>query len=271
VKQIIVNADDFGYNAGVVRGTIKLHQAGVVSSVSCMTSMPAWPEAAAYLREHPELGAGVHLVFNEGQPLLPPEQVPALVGKDGQFLNDKQILTSLRRGTKTQLSAEFSAQIECFVREVGRPPDHLDNHCAISYARPDRFRVSLDLAREYDLPIRFPFGDDLEGEEAEMGPVWRSLTRPVRWLGARYRRGVDISGLRRPNVLMPAFSFRRQRTVEHLLSVLEMARDGWITELLTHPGCDGGWRGEELNVLLDPRVRDWLEGPDVELISFGAL
>jgi predicted glycoside hydrolase/deacetylase ChbG (UPF0249 family) len=197
--------------------------------------------------------------------------VPALVGQDGQFLNDKQILTSLRRGTKKQLRAEFSAQIERFVRDVGRSPDHLDNHCAVSYARPGRFRVSLDLAREYGLPIRFPFGDDLEEKAAEMGRVWSFPTWLIRWLGARYRRGVDRSGLRRPNVFLQEFSPRGPRTVEHLISVLDMARDGWISELLTHPGCDGDWRGEELEVLLNPRVRDWLHGPDVELVNFGAL
>jgi predicted glycoside hydrolase/deacetylase ChbG (UPF0249 family) len=271
VRRIIVNADDFGYNADVVRGIVKLHQAGVVSSVSCMTNMPAWPQAAAYLREQPGLGAGVHLVFSEGYPLLPSEQVPALVGKDGQFLNNNRILTSLRRGMKNQLRAEFSAQVERFVRDVGRSPDHLDNHSAISYARPGSFRVSLDLAQEYGLPIRFPIGDDLEERAAEMGRVWSFSTWPIRWLGARFRCRVDRSGLRRPNAFLQGFSRRGPRTVEHLLSVLEMARDGWISELLTHPGCDGDWRGEELDVLLDPRVRDWLNGPDVELVSFGAL
>jgi len=89
MKRLIINADDFGYTDGVVQGIIDLHQAGRVSSTSCMTNMPAWPQAAAYLREHPELGAGVHLVFNKGYPLLPVSQVSALVDGDGQFLNDR--------------------------------------------------------------------------------------------------------------------------------------------------------------------------------------
>jgi predicted glycoside hydrolase/deacetylase ChbG (UPF0249 family) len=111
MKRLIINADDFGYTEGVVQGIIELHQAGLVSSTSCMTNMPAWPQAAAYLREYPEFAAGVHLVFNGGRPVLPAEQVPALLGQDGQFLDDGQILRSLRRGTGTQLRAELRAQI----------------------------------------------------------------------------------------------------------------------------------------------------------------
>ncbi len=271
MKRLIINADDFGYTEGVVRGIIDLHQAGRISSTSCMTNAPAWPQAAAYLRQQPELGAGVHLVFNVGYPVLPVDQVRALVDGDGRFLTDQQILWSLRPGTTDQLRIEFRAQIERFIADVGRPPDHLDNHCAISYVRPDRFRVALELAQAYDLPIRFPFGDDLEEQAAEMGRIWGYPPLPIRWLGARYQRRVDRTGLRRPNTFLQSFSPVGPRSVEHLLATLERARNGWISELLTHPGYDGDWREEELRALLDPRVGVRLAQPDVELVNFQAV
>jgi predicted glycoside hydrolase/deacetylase ChbG (UPF0249 family) len=233
-----------------------------------MTNMQAWPQAAAYLREHPELGAGVHLVFNAGKPVLPMEEVPALIGNDGRFYDNRQIFWSVRAGTTAQLRAEFRAQIERFIADVGRRPDHLDNHCGISYVRPDRFRVTLELAKEYDLPIRFPFGDDLRERAGEMGRVWGYPTWTIQWLGSRYRHRVDRAGIRRPNTFLSSFSPEGPRTVDHLLSVLETAREGWVNEFLTHPGYDGDWREEELRVLQDPRVRMRLKEPDIELISF---
>ena len=271
MKRLIINADDFGYNEGVVQGIIDLHQAGRVTSTSCMTNMPAWHRAAAYLREHPGLGAGVHLVFNEGKPVLSLEQVPALVGHDGSFLDDGQILRSLQRGTTAQIRAEFRAQIERFIADVGRPPDHLDNHCAVSYVRPDRFKVTLELAKEYGLPIRAPFGDDLEEQAAVMArhndlPPWL-----VRWQGARYRRRVDRGGIPRPNTFIQHFSMPGNRTPEYLLSVLEHLQDGWISELLVHPGYDDDWREQDLRGLMDPRVGQRLREPDIELVSFAAL
>jgi predicted glycoside hydrolase/deacetylase ChbG (UPF0249 family) len=271
MKRLIINADDMGYDNGVVRGIIDLHRAGLITSTSCMANMPAWHLAAAYLREHPDLGAGVHLVFNEGAPVLRAKQVSALVGTDGHFLTDSQILHSFRTGTTRQLRAELRAQIERFIRDVGRPPDHLDNHCAVSYIRPDRFRLTLELAKEYGLPIRAPFGDDL-AEQAEVLarhnklPPWL-----VRWMGARYRSRVDHAGIRRPHTFIQHFSMPGNRTPEYLLSVLENLHDAWTSELLAHPGHDGGWREEDLRALLDPRIRERLYQPDIELVSFAVL
>jgi predicted glycoside hydrolase/deacetylase ChbG (UPF0249 family) len=271
VKRLIVNADDLGYNEGVVQAIADLVQAGIVSSTSCLTNMPAWPQAAAYLRQHPDLGAGVHLVFNDGRPLLPAPQVPTLVDAQGQFLEDRRILRSLRQGTTAQLRAEFRAQIERFVADVGRPPDHLDNHCSVSYVRPDRFRITLELAREYGLPIRAPFGDDLE----ELVPLLASQNNLPSWLihwqGRRYRQQVDRAGIRRPHTFIQHFSSPGNRTVEYLLAVLDGLRDGWVSELLTHPGYDGDWREEEVRIFLDPRVQARLAQGDIELVGFAAL
>ena len=74
-RQLIINADYFGCGQGTVPATIDLFEAGVVTSTTAMVNQPHWPEAAAYLREHPALGAGVHLVMNEGRPVLPTDQV----------------------------------------------------------------------------------------------------------------------------------------------------------------------------------------------------
>lgn len=271
MKRLIVNADDLGYSEGVVRGTVDLHRAGLISSTSCMTNMPAWPLAAAYLRDHPELGAGVHLVFNDGEPVLPAQQLPALVGQDGRFLDDRQILRSLKRGTTDQLRAEFRAQVERFIAGVGRPPDHLDNHCAVSYVRPDRFKVTLELAQEYGLPIRAPFGDDLEEQIPVLArhnklPPWL-----IRWQGARYRRQVDRAGIRRPNTFIQHFSMPGNRTPDYLLAVIASLRDGWTSELMIHPGYDGDWREQDLRAFLDPRIKARLAEPDVQLVGFAAL
>jgi hypothetical protein len=271
VKRLIINADDFGYSEAVVRGIIDCHQAGVISSTSCMTNMPVWPQAAAYLRDHPELGAGVHLVFNEGRPLSTPSRVPALIDAEGRFLADADILRSVRPGTTDQLRAEFRTQIERFIADVGRPPTHLDNHCSVSYVRPSRFRVSLELAKEYGLPMRAPFGDDLDVQVPELAringlPAWLVLRQ-----GKRYRRAVDRLGIRRPNTFIMSFSNIEGRTTEALVGVLEQVRDGWISELLTHPGYDGDWRESEIRALLDPQVKECLTDQDIELVSFAEI
>ncbi len=271
MKRLIINADDLGYNESTVRAIIDCHRAGIISSTSCMTNMPAWPEAVAYLRKHPELGAGVHLVFNDGRPMLPAHMVRALVTPDGRFMSDPQILRSLRPGATAQLRAELRRQIERFFADVGRPPTHLDNHCSVSYVRPDRFKVTLELAGEYGLPIRAPFGDDLDERVPELARINSLPPWLIRFQGTRYRRSVDRRGIRRPNTFIMSFSHPGGRTVEQLLCVLGQVRDGWISELLTHPGYDGDWREAEVRALLDPRVRDCLAEQQIELVGFAAV
>ena len=127
------------------------------------------------------------------------------------------------------------------------------------------------MAEEYGLPIRAPFGDDLEELVPALAEQNHLPTWLIRWQGVRYRRRVDRAGIGRPNTFIQHFSRAGNRTAEYLLSVLDNLREGWISELLAHPGHDGGWREEDLNALRAPRVRARLAQPDIELVSFAAV
>jgi hypothetical protein len=64
-KLLVVNADDLGMSEGVNRGIIEAHERGIVTSASLMVRWGAVREAAAYAKEHPRLGVGLHLDFAE--------------------------------------------------------------------------------------------------------------------------------------------------------------------------------------------------------------
>src|SRR5437879_11310485 len=73
-RRLIVNADDFGLSAGVNRGVLEAHEAGVVSSVSVLVNAPGWTDAAQRLRalsspSFPELGVGLHLNLTTSRPV----------------------------------------------------------------------------------------------------------------------------------------------------------------------------------------------------------
>lgn len=270
MKQLIINADDLGYPAGTVEAVTALYDAGIVTSTTAMVNQPHWPEAASYLRARPRLGAGVHLVMNEGRPILLPEQVGSLVDVDGQFYEGDVLLRRFWRIRPRELKAEWRAQIEKFIADADRPPDHLDLHCHYPYVFPAWFRVSLELAQEYGhLPVRMPFDDALDRKAPEMAagsgfPAWY-----VRWQGRRYQRMVERHGLKRPNYFEMSFSQDGHRTPEHLLSLLDGLPDG-VTELLAHPGTEG-WREGDYRALLDPRVKRHIEELGIELIDYRAL
>src|ERR1700683_5191371 len=84
VRRLIVNADDFGYTAGVNRAIVEAHTRGIVTSATLMANGLAFSEAARIASEMPRLSVGCHVVLIEGAPLLSPNQIPSLSSATGK-------------------------------------------------------------------------------------------------------------------------------------------------------------------------------------------
>lgn len=270
-RYLIINADDLGDVNGTVEAIGELFAAGIVTSTSAMVNQPDWPRAAAMLREHPEWDAGLHLVMNEGRPVLPAERVPTLVDAQGRFRDGTALLRRFPWLSLRELKAEWRAQAEKFTADVGRPPSHFDLHCHYPYVFPSWFRLSLELAEEYGrVPVRVPFDDALEQKAEDLSgsyggfPPWF-----IRWQGRRYRAMVERRRLPRTNFWESSFSQEGRRTPEALLDILERLPSG-VTELLCHPGTEG-WRALDTQALRDPRVCERLKAPDIILTDYGRL
>jgi len=268
---LIVNADDFGHPAGTVEAIAALFQAGVVTSTSALVNQPDWPRAAALLRRHPEWDAGLHLVMNDGRPLLPPHTAPSLVDRHGRFRDGWALLFRYPFISRAQLKAEWRAQMERFIADTGRTPSHIDLHCHYPYVFPAWFRLSLELAEEYGrLAVRTPFDDALEQKAAQLSasyggfPPWLVLQQ-----GRYYRALVDRRGLPRTNYWESSFSQDGRRTAEVLLDLLARLPEG-STELLCHPGTEG-WRVQDYRALSNPRVSERIAELGIQLIDYRAL
>ena len=81
-----MNADDFGLTAGVNRAIVELHQSGVLTSTTLMAKAAATEEAIDLARANPSLGMGCHIVLVDGEPVLPPRQIPTLVDREHGLL-----------------------------------------------------------------------------------------------------------------------------------------------------------------------------------------
>jgi len=55
MKELIINADDFGLSSGANRGIIKAWREGILTSASLMVGEKAFPEAVALARANPGL------------------------------------------------------------------------------------------------------------------------------------------------------------------------------------------------------------------------
>ena len=267
-RYLIVNADDLGHPTGTVEAIETLFKSGVVTSASAMVNQPCWPQALQVLREHPDWDSGVHLVMNDGRPVLPSRKVATLVDRQGCFRDGWSLMIRYPLISLRQLKAEWRAQIEKFVADTGRHPSHLDLHCHYPYVFPAWFRLSLELAEEYGrIPVRVPFDDALEQKAVQLSsrygsfPPWFIVRQ-----GRRYREMIQKRALPRTNFWESSFSQDGGRTVKVLVDILEKLPVG-VTELLCHPGTEG-WRAQDYAALSDPQVGVRIAELDIEMISY---
>lgn len=138
MRQLIVNADDFGQSRGINLGVMEAHQKGIVTSASLMVRWPGALAAADYARNHPDLSVGLHVDLGEW------------TFTDGRW-------TELYRVVRTQdavaVAEELQRQFDRFCELLGREPTHVDSHQHAHRDEPVR-SVVCGLADDIGIPCR---------------------------------------------------------------------------------------------------------------------
>ena len=159
MKELILNADDFGFTRGVNEGIVRAHREGVLTSTTLMANGPAFEDAVERARECSKLGVGCHLVLIGGSSVAPCKDIPSLADADGNLpksLPEFVVRVSSGAVRSKDIDREFSAQIEK-LRSVGIEPTHLDTH-KHTHAHPRVMKALCRVARNQGiLRIRNPF------------------------------------------------------------------------------------------------------------------
>lgn len=290
MRRLIINADDFGLTSGVNRAILEAHQHGVVTSATLMAGGRAFQEAVQFAQQAPQLNVGCHVVLVDGEPLLPPEQVPTLVPAGGQQQHFRsgfgELAAAALRGRidAAQVQAEATAQMRK-LQAAGLALSHFDTH-KHAHMFPGILRPLLRAARACGVrALRNPFAPVKPLAFAHL------LRRPRLW-----KRYSEVTALRR---LLD--SFRRTVQEEQMITtdgtfgivstgalderlfdaiVGSIAEGTW--EFVCHPGYNDSEldgvrtrlresRAQELRVLTSDAARTALERHGVELISWKQL
>lgn len=253
MKQLIINADDFGFTRDVNAGIVHAHVHGVLTSTTLMANGDAFEDAVRLARETPSLDMGCHLVLVQGQSLVTGKPLPE---------NPRALLADLAL-KRLNVYGELRAQIEKIV-EAGIRPTHLDTH-KHTHLVPAVFRQVVGLASEFKIPyVRLPL----------------DATIPfTRLPGERfYRRSAARFGVRMPDQFL-GFRLTGCFIEETFAAALSKLPEG-TTEFMCHPGFLGPElehastrlkesRVRELEALTSPRIRDLLEAKAIRLRPFG--
>jgi hopanoid biosynthesis associated protein HpnK len=272
VKALVVTADDFGLSSPVNEAVEAGHRHGILTAASLMVGAPAWMDAVERARALPGLGVGLHVTLVEGRPVLPPDQVPGLVGADGRFFNEP-----VRFGTalffspelRRQATAEIRAQFNRF-RATGLPLDHVNGHQHF-HMHPVVVDAIAQIAPAFGFPpVRVPV-EPFRQSFAATGD--RRLQRLASWLfysalTRSMRRKLAVAGLPCNDQVFGVNDSGAMVEVR-MLQYLDHVPDG-VTEIYCHPATQR-WQGidnlpadyqatQEFAALISPVVRAKIEG-----------
>jgi predicted glycoside hydrolase/deacetylase ChbG (UPF0249 family) len=148
--KIVINADDFGLSQGTNIAIKEGHQKGILTSASLFATTPALSEAIEIAKQNPGLGIGIHLSLTWGKSVLPANQIPLLVDKNGYFFPSYLrliILSITNQNFLKQVENEFDAQINK-LSQLGIGIDHINSQQHV-HMIPSLFSIVQKLAQRH--------------------------------------------------------------------------------------------------------------------------
>ncbi len=154
-RYLVVTADDFGIGPATSRAILDLAAAGRVTGTVLLVNAPhAEAAVQAWRQSGVPLEVGWHPCLTLDRPVLPAEQVPSLVGPDGQFWPLGHLIRRLYAGRvrAAEIEAELQAQYRRFVELVGGPPPVVNAHHHVHVFPPVGAILRRVLAGSQPLP-----------------------------------------------------------------------------------------------------------------------
>ena len=258
MRQLVVNADDFGFTRDVNAGIVEAHRDGILTATTLMANWgatsDAFDDAVRLARETPSLDIGCHLV---------------LVGAPGFPLTISELVRAVAF-RRIHIYDELVKQVRRIV-DAGLSPTHLDTHKHTHLLPPVLEAVSR-ISEEFRIPwVRRPFDFPLQPG----GVGWKN--RLMRLMSGRFRSALLRHHCRSTD-WFAGFKLTGSYGSEDLINVIRALPEG-VTEFMCHPGRCGDdlraartrlkeSREQELRALTAPEVRVALADTGVKLVSY---
>jgi len=268
-KQLVVNADDFGFTPDVNQGIVEAHRCGILTATTLMANGAAFDDAVRLARETSSLDIGCHLVLIGGRSLLTGRAYPLTVPR---------LVTALAR-RELRAYEELKAQVQR-IMDAGIKPTHLDTHKHTHLAPPVLDAVAR-IGEEFGIRwVRRPFDFPMSSLRGTIPAMKRVTSHALGLLRLRFHRVLERHACRTTDHFA-GFQITGRFHTAALVELLAMLPQG-STEFMCHPGrCGHALRAartrlkesreRELEALVAPEVRAALERNQVELVRYAGL
>jgi predicted glycoside hydrolase/deacetylase ChbG (UPF0249 family) len=274
-RVVIFHVDDAGMSYDSNMGTIRAIEQGVATSASIMMPCPWVPQFVAWVQEHPQVDAGVHLTLTaewknyRWGPVAGRSVVPGLVDPHGYLW--RGVEDAVRHATPDEFEIEIRAQLDRALA-MGIQPTHLDSHMGTCFQLPFIERY-VKVGIEKQIPILM-FGGHLQHVGTEAGAfrpvivalaekVWNASLPVIDDLVTKPTRAEDYEGRKR-----------------ELIDLLRNMKPG-VTQIIVHctapteafPHISGTGRAREaeMNLMIDPDIRAFIEDQGIILTTWREL
>ena len=145
MKHLILNADDFAFNAAVSRGIVTLARQRRLTATSAMTLSPRWVTDAPALAEvRDQIDVGLHLDWTSSL---------AIQAGHGRSLPSAMLKAVLGRFSQIEAKTVIERQLDAFEQVWQAPPSHIDGHQHVQQFQGIREALVQVMAQRYaDLP-----------------------------------------------------------------------------------------------------------------------
>jgi predicted glycoside hydrolase/deacetylase ChbG (UPF0249 family) len=274
-RAVIFHVDDAGMSHDSNMGTKKAIEDGVATSLSIMVPCSWVPECAQWLKENPQVDAGIHLTLTaewkryRWGPIAGPSAVPGLVDDDGYLWHG--VSQVVGHASPNEVEVEIRAQVDKAMA-MGIRPTHLDSHMGTCF-QPTYIDRYVKVGIEKQIPILI-FGGHMQHVGAEAGqfkPLLRTLAEQV------WSAGLPVID---DLVTQPTQARDYAERKEELKTLLRHLEPG-ITEIIVH--CtdptevfafisgSGSARQAEMQLMTDPDIRSFIESESIVLTNWREL
>ena len=274
-KAVIFHVDDAGMSHNSNMGAIKAIEDGVATSMSIMMPCPWVPEMSAYVKEHPQVDAGVHLTLTaewnkyRWGPVAGKPAVPGLADSDGYMWHG--VLDVAGHATADEVETEMRAQIDKALA-MGIKPTHLDSHMGTCF-HPLFLERYVKVGIEKQIPILM-MGGHMQHIGAEAGDL-----KPMVYLIANrvWQAGLPVID---DLVTSPTSADSYEGRKEQLIKLLREMKPGITeiivhctvqTEVFSHISGSGPKREAELRLMTDPDVKKFIDNEGIILTTWREL
>ncbi len=160
-KVLILHIDDAGMSYDANEGAIQALTKGVANSVSVMMPCPWVPSFVHFLKQHPDIDAGLHLTLTSEWknyrwgPLMGKPSVPGLTDREGALW--PSVAEVVANASPEEVYKEINAQLER-ARTMGFEPTHLDSHMGTLFGSAGFLKEYIKLGIDNKIPVMMPAG-----------------------------------------------------------------------------------------------------------------